>query len=356
MVSVKVEHVTKYFGKTKILDDISFEVKSGELFFLVGPSGCGKTTLLRTIAGFYFQNKGSIYFDSKKIDNLKPNKRNTAMVFQNYALWPHMNIEKNVQYGLDIKKLKNDEKRKKVNEVLETVKMLDLKNRRPQELSGGQQQRVALARALVVDPDVLLLDEPLSNLDAKLRLEMRQEIKRIHLETGITSIYVTHDQKEALSLASRIAIMNCGKIEQIGTPREIYENPVNKFVAGFIGETNFIEGIICETNESIVIIETSVGKIISKCKTQKKTGEKIICSLRFEAIEICNKKNVNTENQFEAKIEHISYLGESEQYDLKLSGQVFVKATAYTVKEKINMQGSMIVIKFNPENVILLGE
>ena len=240
MIELHLKNVSKLFGETRAVDSITLDVKKGELFFFLGPSGCGKTTCLRTIAGFYQPDEGELYFDDKLMNNIPPHKRNIGMVFQNYALWPHMTVYENVEYGLNVRKVPVDDKKKKIQEVLEIVQMDRYATRNPNQLSGGQQQRIALARALVIEPDILLLDEPLSNLDAKLRLEMRHEIKRIHSEAGITSVYVTHDQKEALSLADRAAVMRDGKIVQIGTPREIYNLPANKFVADFIGETNFV--------------------------------------------------------------------------------------------------------------------
>ena len=244
MIDIRVERLTKRFENVTALDDISFSVHSGELFFLLGPSGCGKTTLLRLLAGFYAPDEGRIFFGDKEISSLPPHKRGTGMVFQNYALWPHMTVAQNVAFGLQQKKLPADEIKAKVEEVLHSVRMEAYADRKPNELSGGQQQRVALARALAIHPKCLLLDEPLSNLDAKLRVEMRTEIRRICKEFKLTAIYVTHDQTEALSVGDRVAIFSKGHIEQIGTPLEVYKRPQNRFVAHFLGETNFIEGTV----------------------------------------------------------------------------------------------------------------
>ncbi|HID07008.1 MAG TPA: ABC transporter ATP-binding protein, partial [Armatimonadetes bacterium] len=225
MVGVKLKDVTKRFGTTIAVNTVSLDVNRGELFFLLGPSGCGKTTLLRLIAGFVEPDAGEIWFDGRLMNNVPAHLRNAAMVFQNYALFPHMTVWENVAYGLRLRNLSKREQAERIRWALELVRMSEFKDRYPGQLSGGQQQRIALARALIVQPDVLLLDEPLSNLDARLRAEMRREIKRIHRQLRITTIYVTHDQKEALSMADRIAVMRNGCVEQVGTPRELYYHP-----------------------------------------------------------------------------------------------------------------------------------
>lgn len=237
-MNIKLRRIVKRFDQNVIVDHVDLEVRSGEMFFLLGPSGCGKTTLLRLLAGFHEPEEGDLFFNDRRMNGIPAHKRNTALVFQNYAIWPHMTVFENVAYGLRVRKITVEELKNRVARALEQVKMSHLADRKPASLSGGQQQRVALARAVVVNPDVLLFDEPLSNLDAKLRLDLRAEIKRLHSETKITSIYVTHDQEEALSLAHRIAVMHGGRIQQIGTPLEIYTRPANPFVASFIGEIN----------------------------------------------------------------------------------------------------------------------
>lgn len=241
-MKVKLDNIVKRFDGNTIVDHISLEIPSGEMFFLLGSSGCGKTTILRMLAGFYDPEEGGIFFGEKRMNGKAPHSRNTALVFQNYAVWPHMTVFENVAYGLRTRKIAEPELSERVNKALGQVKMQELADRKPASLSGGQQQRVALARAIVVNPDLLLFDEPLCNLDAKLRLEMRDEIKKIHAETGITSVYVTHDQEEALSLADRIAVMDKGIIHQVGKPDEVYNRPANPFVANFIGECNLFDG------------------------------------------------------------------------------------------------------------------
>jgi ABC-type Fe3+/spermidine/putrescine transport system ATPase subunit len=238
---ISVHHLVKSFGTdNRVVDDVSFAIQPGEMFFLLGPSGCGKTTVLRMLAGFVEPDQGDVLFADKRMNDVPPQNRNTAMVFQNYAIWPHLTVYENVAYGPRARKLDGATIKRRVTDALRVVRLEELAQRKPAQLSGGQQQRVALARALAVEPDLILLDEPLSNLDARLRLELREELQRIHRETRTSCLYVTHDQEEALSLANRVAVMNKGRIEQIGTPLEIYERPVNEFAARFMGEINVL--------------------------------------------------------------------------------------------------------------------
>lgn len=240
--SVKIDGATRVYGDFKACDHVSLDIKEGEFFTLLGPSGCGKTTLLRMIAGFNPIDEGSIYFSDKLINHIPADKRNIGMVFQNYAIFPHLTVAENVAYGLKARKVKGKELEDRVMEAMKMMQIDDLKDRMPSQLSGGQQQRIALARAIVITPDVLLMDEPLCNLDAKLRVTMRTGIKKIQKKLNITTIYVTHDQEEALAISDRIAIMNKGQVEQIGAPKEIYTKPNNMFVANFIGTSNFLDG------------------------------------------------------------------------------------------------------------------
>jgi ABC-type sugar transport system ATPase subunit len=240
-MKITLRNLAKRFGTTTVVNGVSLEIASGEMFFLLGPSGCGKTTILRMLAGFYDPDQGDILFGERRINAVPPQDRNAALVFQNYAIWPHMTVFENVAYGLRVRKIGEDELQRRAHEALAQVRMGHLAERKPTQLSGGQQQRVALARAMVVRPDLMLYDEPLSNLDAKLRLEMRDEIQKLHHASPTTSVYVTHDQEEALSLASRIAVMHGGKVLQVGTPKEIYDRPADPFVASFIGEVNLYE-------------------------------------------------------------------------------------------------------------------
>src|SRR3954470_16392311 len=240
MTSVRFDHITKRFGATTAVDDVSLTIAAGELFFLLGPSGCGKSTLLRLIAGLHEPTAGRLLFNDRDVTALGTEQRNAVMCFQSYALWPHMTVRENVRFGLAVRKVPRAEQDRRVAAVLELVGMTPLALRKPNELSGGQQQRVALARAMVVEPACLLLDEPLSNLDAKLRHGMRSEIRRLCKASGFTTVYVMHDQKEALSIADRIAVMKDGRVVQVGTPGDLYHRPATSFVADFIGQTNLI--------------------------------------------------------------------------------------------------------------------
>ena len=260
-VPVECKNIALAYGKTQVLKDISLTIQPGEFFALLGPSGSGKSTLLRLIAGFNFAQSGELKVDGQDITHIPPWQRNIGMVFQNYALWPHLTVEKNVAFGLEERKLPRAEISRRVNDVLALVGLSEFAQRRPNQLSGGQQQRVALARTLAVEPKVLLLDEPLSNLDAKLRVQMRQELKSLQRRLGITTIFVTHDQEEALTTCDRIAVMDQGVIQQIGTPMELYDAPVNRFVANFVGTINFIDGDISQTKDGAMFSSSLLGTV-----------------------------------------------------------------------------------------------
>ena len=307
-----VKNIEKSFGGNKVLKDINFSVEKGELFFILGSSGCGKTTLLRIITGFEVADKGKILLENTDITNLHPSKRKIGMVFQNYALWPHMTVYHNIAYGLEIRNRGKEFIDKKVDEIIKITKLENVKDLYPYQISGGQQQRVALARALVIEPKVLLLDEPLSNLDTKLRESLRREIKRIQKETSTTMIYVTHDQKEAMSLATRIAIMDEGKIVQIDTPLNIYLNPINRSVASFIGEVNFIDGKVKEEKAKEIFVETEEGDFVVSNFSNFKRGNNITLGFRPEFISFSGKENL-----IEGKITDFEYLGEITRVSLK---------------------------------------
>ena len=243
-VAIKISHAVKKYGNNTVIPDLSLDIREGEFFTLLGPSGCGKTTLLRMIAGFNSIEGGDFYFNEKRINDVEPNKRNIGMVFQNYAIFPHLTVRQNVGFGLKNRKCSKEEMESRTDEYLKLMQIEEYKDRLPERLSGGQQQRVALARALVIHPDVLLMDEPLSNLDAKLRVEMRSAIKDIQNQVGITTVYVTHDQEEAMAVSDRIAVFDHGVIQQIGTPQQLYQRPKNLFTATFIGRTNIVEGTL----------------------------------------------------------------------------------------------------------------
>ncbi|USO00109.1 MAG: ABC transporter ATP-binding protein [Phycisphaeraceae bacterium] len=315
---IDIEQLTKTFpahggGTTHAVDHVDLAIEPGELFFLLGPSGCGKTTLLRMIAGFIEPTSGLVRFDGRDITPTPANKRNTGMVFQSYALWPHMTVHENVAFGLKVRKIERPDRDKRIGEALEAVQMDGYADRKPTQLSGGQQQRVALARALVIEPDVLLLDEPLSNLDAKLRNELRSEIRRICKQAGITSIYVTHDQKEALSMADRIAIMRSGKVEQVGTPGELYQKPNTQFVAEFLGETNILRGEVVQDGGA-PRLKTASGEI--EIKPGEISAGRAVCSIRPESWSIVG---TDTPTALAGEIEHTLYLGEVIQHSVRLT-------------------------------------
>ncbi len=356
MVSISIRHLTKKFGATLGLNDVSLEIARGELFFLLGPSGCGKTTLLRHIAGFYTPDKGTIQFDGEDVTQLPPHKRGAAMMFQSYALWPHMTVAENVAFGLEERKRPAREIDARVDEALALVKMQGLEERKIQQLSGGQQQRVALARALVVRPSVFMLDEPLSNLDAKLRIEMRSEIRRVCKEFGLTGLYVTHDQKEALSMADRLAIMDRGQIVQVGAPMQVYRNPINRMAAEFIGETNIIEGTVkgASYREGWWDVETSCG-IMRGRPTAIFTpvqGQPAVLSIRPEALTL---RDVNdSPNRFFGNILETTYLGDQVQYDLVTREGQPLRVAEMNPAEILQPGSQEIRLMTSTEDVVIL--
>jgi iron(III) transport system ATP-binding protein len=350
MVGVSLEGVGKSYGETAAVHDVSFQVSKGELFFLLGPSGCGKTTLLRMIAGFLKPDAGRILFDQEPIDPVPPHRRNTGMVFQSYALWPHMNVAENVAYGLRERSVERAERERRVSRALETVRMAAYRDRTPNQLSGGQQQRVALARALVIEPDVVLLDEPLSNLDAKLRLEMRYEIRRIHAETGITMIYVTHDQKEALSMAERLAVMSMGVVEQVGEPRALYRRPANRFVAEFIGEANMIEGRLARRNGTTGTVDTALGQLSAALGERvPQPGQDVIVMVRPEGLQL-RKGDCNA---VRATVRESVYLGESEQFVLA-AGDLELRAVQSNPGQTPPQAAQEVDLHFEPQDAVIL--
>jgi iron(III) transport system ATP-binding protein len=354
MVRITIENAVKNFGDVRALDDVSLTIEKGELFFLLGPSGCGKTTLLRMIAGFYFSDGGRILFDDRDVSLTPPHKRNTGMVFQNYALWPHMSVRENLTFGLEMHKVSEKDREERVSKALEMVQMHDYAERSPNQLSGGQQQRVALGRALVLEPDVLLLDEPLSNLDARLRLEMRDQIARIHEELDLTMVYVTHDQAEALSMADRMAIMQRGKIGQLGAPREVYHRPHSRFVADFIGETNLISGTVSDISNGQITVETALGPMVSALEADVAVGDAVGCSIRPEHIRVT--LDGGTGNVIDAQVLRVFFLGNHEQYFFKLQNGDEWKALAYASAEPLADAGASVRLSCEPNHVVILKE
>jgi len=361
-VKLKLENVHKDFGNVRAVNDFTHNIIEGECVVLLGPSGCGKTTLLRLIGGFLRPDQGSIYMDEKEVSSplrcAPPDKRNMSMVFQSYALWPNRTVFENVAYGLKLRKLPSAKIKAMVYEVLSLVRMNGLEKRYPTELSGGQQQRVALARALVVKPDVLLLDEPLSNLDAKLRVQMRDDIREIHSKSKITFIYVTHDQAEAMVMADCIILMNEGKIVQVGTPEELYMRPKSNFVANFIGVSNQIAGYFKSYNEEkdVISLETEFGEIFYSSDKNSFTGDnsqarkRFIC-IRPEAIHLANNQSSNISNQFEGRINKRKYYGHMIEYEVKTEHRSVIVQTPPTEKFAI---GQIIFLHIEPRDCIIV--
>jgi len=317
-VAISAEKICKRFGQVTALDDVSFEVRKGDLFFLLGPSGCGKTTMLRILAGLETPDSGTVRFNGRDIAGLPPHERNAPMVFQNYALWPHLSVADNIGFGLVERKVGKAEIRDRVAATLQRVGLADMGKRMPGQLSGGQQQRVVLARALVLNPDILLLDEPLSNLDARLRVEMRGEIEKLHAETDITFVYVTHDQVEALSLADRMAVMDRGRINAIGAPADLYHRPPNAFCADFLGEANLVPGRIAGKDGSLLVIETPFGRWHGvppgDSGQAPATGTEVKCLVRPEHL---RADGDTRDNQVDAEIESVRLAGSTTAVALK---------------------------------------
>lgn len=353
VVDVKLEKVTKRFGKTIAVDSVDLYVKKGELFGIIGPSGCGKTTTLRLIAGLEFPDEGKIFFGERDVTFAKPYERNTAMVFQNYALWPHMTVYENIAYGLKLRRLPENEIKRKVKWILELTKLEGLENRYPTQLSGGQQQRVALARALVVEPEVLLLDEPLSNLDAKLRIEMRGELRNIIKTTGITAIYVTHDQEEAMSICDRIAIMNKGKVIQVGDPKELYFNPRSFFVATFMGKSNVLKGKIEETEPMFVKLN-NVKLYLGRKINDKLWGKSVYVVIRPESIKIVWENQGYRENVIEGEITSTSFLGSYTLLSINIEENINLQAYAKAT-DRVS-QGDKIKVYIDPKDILVFEE
>ncbi len=329
-------------GEVNAVNGVSLNIQQGDLVTLLGPSGCGKTTTLRLIAGFEFPTSGQILLDGKQINDLPPHKRDMSMVFQSYAIFPHLNVFENIAYGLNVQRLPRDDIKRRVARVLELVELTGLENRAPNQLSGGQQQRVALARALVMEPKVLLMDEPLSNLDAKLREQMRTEIRRIQKRLGITSVYVTHDQIEAMTLSDQVVVMNKGEIEQIGPPDEIYRRPRTRFVADFIGQANFVEAIVRDREDGHLIVDV-LGTTLTAAAPMAgfDIGQTATLVVRPEMVEINPSQPAVT-----GVVRRAAYLGNVIEYDIEAGGQLLSVVERDPRRMTLTPEGQEVGLRF----------
>jgi iron(III) transport system ATP-binding protein len=353
---ISVRDLTKRFGKNEVVSRISFAIEEGELFTLLGPSGCGKTTLLRLIAGFYAPDEGEVRFEERRVNEMPPHERGIGMVFQNYALWPHMTVFGNIGYGLKLQRIERATIAKRVEGVLEKVKLAGLGDRYPGQLSGGQQQRVALARALVLNPKILLLDEPLSNLDAKIRVQVRAEIRKLQQELGITTVYVTHDQEEALTLSDRIAVFNQGKVLQIGPPKELYERPSSRFVADFIGINNLINGTVqaVDPAQGKLKVATASGELAVLWDERFREGDRCVLCIRPENAAI--NAPADEYNRIHGRIAFAAYLGNTLRYDVELEqGQIFKADIRDPWHHKEFPIGSVVSVSFPASSTVAIA-
>ncbi len=358
-IDVRLEHVTKQFGDVAAVDDLSLDIAEGEFFSMLGPSGCGKTTTLRMIGGFEEPTFGTVYLGGRDVTDLPPYKRDVNTVFQSYALFPHLDVFENVAFGLRRKKVEKSQIKSRVKEVMKLVDLVGFERRKPPQMSGGQQQRVALARALVNHPKVLLLDEPLGALDLKLRKQMQLELKRIQQEVGITFIYVTHDQEEAMTMSNRFAVMRHGKIEQIGPPEEVYENPATEFVAGFLGASNLLDGEVKETGNGLTSILLSTGSLIyaDADRIGSHLGSSVKVGVRPEKISIVAAEGEapSDRNSVTGLLRMSTYIGVSHQY--KVEGPGGSTLTVYVQNlgaERAPQPGEQVRLEWLPEHTFVV--
>lgn len=347
MTAIRLDGLTRTFGAVRAVDDVSLTVGNGELFTLLGPSGCGKTTLLRMVAGFCDVERGGIYFDDQRIDTLPPHRRNIGMVFQNYAIFPNMTVAENVAYGLRARKVAQAEVQRRVAAALAMVELADHGARRPHEMSGGQLQRVAIARCLVIRPDVLLFDEPLSNLDAQLRTYMRVEIRRLQQSLGLTAIYVTHDQEEALAISDRIAVLRNGKVEQIDTPEAIYRTPRTAFVGAFMGATNMLSGVVSASGEGV----EACGVSLNLGRRAGAAGARVLLSIRPESLRLVE---VGTGGAFfEARLTLREFLGPVQRLHASLPDGTDIRVSTLGSQDLRIPPGGVIALAYDPAQIVV---
>lgn len=357
LVKVSIRDLWMSFGKNAVLKGVNLDIEDGEFVTILGPSGCGKTTLLRVVAGLYKPTRGDIFFNEKRVTDMPPWERNVGLVFQDYALWPHMTVYENIAYGLKLRKVRKEEMDERVNRVASILGIEDLLNRYPYQLSGGQQQRVALARAIVINPSVLLLDEPLSNLDAKIRVNVRTEIRKLQKSLKITTIYVTHDQEEALVISDRIAVMNKGVIEQVGTPEELYHSPRSVFVADFIGQVNMIPGKVAlmDYEKKVLYVDTEVGRIPAVMDESLREGDEVHLFFRPESVEVV-RGDVAASDQdivLSGKVEDAQFLGNLLRMGIRVNG-IVLKAEIHNPISVSFAIGDQVRLKINAQRVRLL--
>jgi iron(III) transport system ATP-binding protein len=357
MTQVKIENVQKRYGNVAVLKGVNLIIEPSEFFTLLGPSGCGKTTLLRTIAGFLSQDAGAIYLDGECIDGMPPHKRNTGMVFQNYAIFPHLTVFDNVAYGLRNRKFSRQDIETKVADAVHLVRLDGLEKRTPRELSGGQQQRVVLARAMVIEPRVLLMDEPLSNLDAKLRVAMRADIRAMQRKVGITTIYVTHDQEEALAISDRIAVMDAGQVQQIGRPAEVYVKPVNQFVADFVGATNLLDARLLQRDAEThrASFDVGAGAPWHAVSLDSLRGDQFSLAIRPESLTFADPNAPNgLLNSIAGQILDASYGGAMIRYQIRLdSGRVLLVQDHNPDQIAVRQVGERVLLVCDPARVLV---
>jgi spermidine/putrescine ABC transporter ATP-binding subunit len=354
---VSLANIAKRYGEQWVVRDVNLQIPAGDFFTFLGPSGCGKTTLLRMIAGFAIPDQGSIHLDDQEVSRMPPWRRDIGMVFQNYALWPHMTVFENVAFGLRERKVPRGETVSRVNQALATVDLQGRGSHRPSQLSGGQQQRVALARILVIQPRVLLLDEPLSNLDAKLRVEMRLELLKLQRNLGLTTIYVTHDQEEALAMSTEIAVVNQGQVVQVGTPRQIYEQPIDNFVAAFVGQANLLAGKIRSPSDHTYTVDIAGGNVVQAraATVAFQAGDAVWLSLRPEAVELLPRgAETLSINVLEGRIITAAYQGAVVEYEVSATGTIVKVRVANSTGQTLYQRGDEIRLSFTPEAVTCL--
>jgi putative spermidine/putrescine transport system ATP-binding protein len=360
MADLQLEGLTKRYGQTVALDGFSLHVAKGELMSLLGPSGCGKTTALRIIAGFIRPTAGVVRIDGQVANEVLPHHRDIGMVFQNYALFPHMTVWQNVAFGLTMRRVSPKELERRVGEVLELVRLTGLEQRYPSQLSGGQQQRVAVARAVVINPTVLLLDEPLSNLDAKLRVETREELRRLQREVGVTTIFVTHDQEEALTISDRVAVMQSGKLEQVGTPEELYNRPQSLFVASFIGSSNLWSARVAEVDSSRITVElaeTALKLQVDRepANLETRRGHDVAVVVRPERVAIGPVgAGAQTPNTFGGRISSVTFVGAVTRYNIQIDHGPDLRAEVANVDVARWSLGDAVQVSWSPANVVLI--